>query len=329
MKFLLSTHSHYPKIGGTAGEQRLRRAYHQMDRGLMDSSALVAVLQSVTEQVVRDEEAADTDIVTGGLMSWKDPLTRMVENLEGIEINGLLRFFDTNFYFRQPVIVGKIAALRPIFVDEARHLQGLTNRVVKVVMTGPYTLARLSKVQTRYYPDLESVVEAFADILSLELEYLSDIPIQHVQIEEPALVQNPQDLPLVRVALEELSRHRGASQLWLSTYFGDCSSLYDAFQSLPVQYLLMDMTYSPTLPQIIREKGTNRTLALGLIDGRNTKLDSMDKVLGVMDYLSPVLGKEAILTTSSGLEYLPREKAREKLQLLKRIRQAWNSEVTP
>jgi len=58
-------------------------------------------------------------------------------------------------------------------------------------------------------------------------------------------------------------------------------------------------------------------LGLGLLDGRNTKLEDPDAVLRALDRILPrVQAEECYLTPSSGLEYLPRDRALAKLKRL-------------
>ena len=48
------------------------------------------------------------DYFTAGLMRFDDPVDAMVSLLKNVEKNGLVRFYDNNFYYRVPVIKGKL-----------------------------------------------------------------------------------------------------------------------------------------------------------------------------------------------------------------------------
>jgi 5-methyltetrahydropteroyltriglutamate--homocysteine methyltransferase len=66
-------------------------------------------------------------------------------------------------------------------------------------------------------------------------------------------------------------------------------------------------------------------LGLGLLDGRNTKLEDVDEVVRTLDRLLPQLrSQECYLNPSCGLEYLPRDRALRKLQRLVEIRKRIN-----
>ncbi len=77
-----------------------------------------------------------------------------------------------------------------------------------------------------------------------------------------------------------------------------------------------DFTYSPRLPDVIVRFGCEKDLGLGLVDGRNTRLESESEVLATLKKILPTVGSERVyLNPSCGLgEYLPRELAFKKLQ---------------
>jgi 5-methyltetrahydropteroyltriglutamate--homocysteine methyltransferase len=83
---------------------------------------------------------------------------------------------------------------------------------------------------------------------------------------------------------------------------------------MPVDLVGIDLTYGPKLADRIAEAGAPRTLVLGLVDGRNTKLETRDDLFRVLDRALPGLRGPVGLGPSCGLEFLPRERARAKLE---------------
>src|SRR5574337_1547113 len=104
MELLLANHSSYPRIGDDAGHQLLRRTIAQRDKGEKNDQEVRAAEDRMTELALQEQLEAGLDLVTDGQIRWYDPISHLAGKLEGVRINGLLRFFDTNFYFRQPVI---------------------------------------------------------------------------------------------------------------------------------------------------------------------------------------------------------------------------------
>src|SRR5438477_7012 len=144
MELILSNHSSYPRVGDSIEEQLLRRTIAQREKGEKTDADLGAAEDRMTEIALREQIDAGLDVVTDGLIRWYDPISHLAGKLAGIRIAGLLRFFDTNFYFRQPAVHARIERTRPLVVDEFLFAQRKSARPVKAVLTGPYTLARLS-----------------------------------------------------------------------------------------------------------------------------------------------------------------------------------------
>jgi 5-methyltetrahydropteroyltriglutamate--homocysteine methyltransferase len=143
-----------------------------------------------------------------------------------------------------------------------------------------------------------------------------------IQIDEPSLLKHPEDLPQAERSLKALSAAKGSSQLMLAVYFGDAAPFYDKLQALPVDALGLDFTYSPGLVEIVSARGSAKALALGLVDGRNTRLENPPTVAGQLEKIGRRLGSaRAWLSPSCGFEYLPRDRAQLKLRHLRTIRQ--------
>ncbi|KXB03211.1 hypothetical protein AKJ45_02235, partial [candidate division MSBL1 archaeon SCGC-AAA261F19] len=142
-----------------------------------------------------------------------------------------------------------------------------------------------------------------------------EIKAEEIQVDEPAILQNPDDMGILLENTQKIAEAAGRSRLLFHVYFGDSTPVYDDMQELPVDGLGLDFTYSPELPDKIEREGSEKELGLGLIDARNTKLESSEDIVPLLERLVPrVEGERAYLNPSCGIEYLPREKAFEKLR---------------
>lgn len=320
MQLILSSAGSYPRIGDAPDLQRHRRAYAQLERGEISAGEFTTIENEVVTGVIREQIEAGMEVVTDGLIRWYDPYSHFCRGLEGASINGLLRLFDTNCYFRQPVVKGPIRRKAAIILPEYEFARSVSPRPVKPVLTGPYTLARGSILEGGYRSAHELAL-AYAEVLAVEVRELSRAGAQLIQIDEPAIVRHPEDLNVLEAALAVVGRERGAARLLLHLSFGDVAPLYRDLQALPVEALGLDFTYSPKLPALIADLGSVKPLALGLIDARNTKLETKESVFPVLDAVLPALKTgPTYLTPSCGLEFLPRARARLKLETLKRLR---------
>ncbi len=319
MRMIVASAGSYPRIGDTPDTQRHRREYARRERGEVSEAEWQAVEDEVAREVIAEQAAVGLELLTDGQVRWYDPMSHLARPLAEVTIDGLLRYFDTNFYFRQPVVRGPIARRRPILLREFEVARAAAApREVKPVVTGPYSLAQASILEGGYR-SRRALAQAYAEVLAQEVADLARAGARLIQIDEPYLLQHPEDADVVREGLATLAAARGESRLACYTYFGDAVPLYDELQALPVDVLGLDFTYSPKLAARIAEAGSDKTLGLGLVDGRNTKPETPEGLYPVLDRVLPRLGQTAYLNPSCGLEFLPRDRARTKLETMARL----------
>ena len=321
MELILTHHSSYPRIGDSGDYQLLRRTIAQWEKSEKTDADLRAAQDRMTELALGDQIEAGLEIVTDGQVRWYDAISHLAGKLQGIRITGLLRFFDTNTYFRQPVVHGAIERTKPLAVEDFQFAKAKSSRPVKPVLTGPLTLARHS-IAADGKGGFERLVEGYTAALASEVADLAAAGASLIQIDEPSLLRHHEDLPQAERSLKALSAAKAGSQLMLAVYFGDPAPIYDQLQSLPIDALCLDFTYSPSLVEIVSARGSAKPLALGLVDGRNTRLENPQTVAGQLDKIGHRLGSaRAWLSPSCGFEYLPRDRAQLKLKHLQTIRQ--------
>jgi len=190
---------------------------------------------------------------------------------------------------------------------------------IKPVLTGPYTLGKFSLSEqsgngsSETFSSLESRVQAYAEILASEFEPLSQAGAELIQVDEPAAIKYPDDwaifeasLALLAQAREKIGNSGRKLEIALYVYFHDCAPLYEKLMALPVDIVGLDFTYSPNLVDIVASAGSLKWLGLGLIDGRNTKLEDPAHTARQVERMLPkIKDQRAFLGPSSGLEYLP------------------------
>ncbi len=301
----------YPKIPNRPRPARLRNAINRFDRGEMSTEELRAVEEDVTREVIDEQVEAGLDLITDGQIRWEDDQTYVARRLRGVSITGLVRYFDTNTYFRQPVVEGPVAWTEAITVADYRFAAKHSQRPVKAVMPGPYTLARLSRDE--HYGSLEGGVMGYAGALNQEARALQEAGAGFIQLNEPAILRHRGDLPLFRRAIERALE--GISvQRALYLYFGDMDGLYPQVLDLPIDVLGLDFVMGARNFELLKTAPFTKTLGLGLVDGRNTKMESVEQILEGLRRVQEVVPLDRVhLSPSCGLEFLPREAAQAKL----------------
>jgi 5-methyltetrahydropteroyltriglutamate--homocysteine methyltransferase len=323
MKYLLTTGAgSFPRTGEGEQGQKLRNAFHAFDNGRISKSELREIERGITVFSIFSQQKAGLDLITDGLINWHDPVSHIMGGISGVQPGPMVRFFDTNTYFRQPVIKSKVAGTIGTIIDEFVFARSVSSSPVKPVLTGPYTLTRLS-VNQAYANDLQ-LFEDVCHVIAAEVQALSKAGAPVIQIDEPFILHNPGDMPLLKALLEEIAAVKGDARLALYLYFGDASFIFEELQSLPVDILGLDFTYSRRLPEVIAATGNEKVLGLGIIDGRNTRMETADEVFPLLERIMALPGdKEYYLNPSCGLEYLPQSKAIAKLENMVKLRDAF------
>lgn len=313
--------SSYPKIPNRPRPARLRNALNRYDRGEITWDDVRRVMDEVTIEVIEEQVAAGLDLINDGFIRWEDEQTYIARALTNVKINGLIRYFDTNTYYREPVITGEVAWQRPILVDDWRFAAAHSPKPVKAVLTGPYTLARLSR--NAYYPTLADLAMAYARALNQEARALQEAGIPFLHVNEPAIVHHKTDYDIFQRALETLMAGITVES-GLYVYFGDVEGLYPRLLDLPFDLLGLDFVMGPQNFSVIRSAPFSKKLGAGLINARNTRMETVDALLAQLRQLAAVVPLDRVhLSPNCSLEFLPRETAQAKLiRMVEAARQA-------
>lgn len=303
----------YPRVGDAPGQQKLRKAIEARQKGDLNEAEFKAIEDDAVAQAVAEQAEAGVDVVTDGLIRWYDAVSHLWWKF-GVEGGSLVRWYDTNTYFRQPTVTALPRRNGDLVVGEFAFAKKQTSKPVKPVLTGPYTLARLSISTGPAWPAL---CDHLARLLADEVAALANAGATWVQIDEPEILRHPEDFNILTAALKTVAAKKGGAKLLVQTYFGNATPHAGKLLALPADAVGFDLSYSPGLIDAL--KSSKSAVALGCVDARNTKLENVDAVAKT---LKPLAGRDLILQPTTSLEYLPRDRARQKLALLPQIKKA-------
>lgn len=311
--------SHYPKLGDRSALQLLRQAIARVDRGEAGRDEIDRAADEMTIAAIRDQEEAGLDLITDGQIRWQDPITYLTQGLEGFRTTGLLRWFESNTYYRQPAVVGPVRWTRPILVADLEFARKHASRPVKAVVTGPYTIGTLSDAGELGHRGL---VLDLARALNRELRALAAARPEWIQVDEPAIVDNPsvryaRDFDLFREAMAILT-DGVAAPLALVTYHGHAADVPGLFD-LPFRLFGFDFVQGEANWRLLASWPRGRTLGLGVVDARNVRMEDEGWLGEQLVRAAEAAGADRVhVGPSCGLEFLPREAARRKLELVAR-----------
>ena len=302
----------YPKIPNRPRPARLRLAINRRDRGQITAEELAGVEDEVTVAVIQEQIDAGIDIVTDGQVRWDDDQTYVMRRMQGVEIGGLQRYLDTNTYYRQPEIVGEVRWQEPALGRDFTFAQGHSARPVKAILPGPYTLAALCL--DKHYGSRQKLAMALAAQLRHEVDALVQAGCQHIQVNDPVIVFHKDDIDIF-VAANRLLLDNVSAETAVYTWFGGAGPILPRLLDLPADVIGLDFVWGPDNWAAIKSARFDKKLGFGIVDARNTRLETPDQVSESVRRISEIVPPERLyVNPSCGLEYVPREVAFEKLR---------------
>lgn len=317
--FTLTTVSHYPKIGDTPEEQILRRALAQFDKKEIDEAELVRIKDEVTRSAIQEQIEAGMEVITDGQIRWNDPITYLAGQIKGFKLTGLLRYFDTNTFYRQPICEGELELPDSLVVKDFQFANAISSVPVKALLTGPFTLCKLS--QDRHYRDFEEFAGKVAEILGEEAQRLARVGATLIQFDEPAILQFKKEFPVFKKIWAKLARLLPEGiETTLFLNYGDLRDLYPQILELPVATLGLDLATAPENWRLLGKSPFTKKLLAGIVDARNTKMETEEELHERLERALDFVSAENLsVSPNYGLEFLPRESARKKLTHLSKI----------
>lgn len=323
-------------LGGYPRSERLRKTLRRLEEraeeGFMDA---LRVAWEDTVMILGAQLGAGLRTVVDPVVDWHDPLRPFAEAWRGVAVDGLLRWFDNNFFYRIPVFTDmpdpKRLVLAPRVIQIRRVLPGFAG--LKVVLPGPVTFARLSRNNTGR--SLEELAEAIAEILAREASKAAEAGAAVVQVDEPFLADldaGPDDAALAaeldsRILSEASSK--GAATRLAIPYNVPEPQVYEKLLDVRADYIVLDMADNPSKALgLLEAKGIGgHGLGAGVVQARDIYPDSYEKARDVLDRAVKAAGAEKLLiTTSAWLDLIPLEYALEKTRILAGIAERYRGE---
>ncbi|MBI3013857.1 MAG: hypothetical protein HYY65_02050 [Candidatus Tectomicrobia bacterium] len=299
----------YPK---TIGDQKLRRALREADR--QGPGALDQTYKEVTRLTIEEQAGLGLDLVSDGCVRWDDEVTYLAKGLAGVTVNGLVRYFDTNVYYRKPIAQGKVSWKAPVLVSDFQFASSCSPVPIKVIVTGPFTLSKLSSAPA--YPREDDFLEDLSTSLNAELLTLQAQGVKFLHVNEPAILQFPEEMPRFQRAMKRLFEGIRASTT-LYFYFGDATPVLNDLLDFPVEEVGFDFTYTPDAARLLKGRSLDRRFLAGIMDARNTRLESRDEIFQALEQiLTAVKPGSLSVAPSANLEFLPLDRCRNKVRNL-------------
>ena len=261
-------------VGSFGKPEYLQKARNANARGKVSDGELLELEKKATEEWIRRQEEIDLDILVDGEMYRGDMVAYFAERLDGFKIGGLVRSYG-NRYYHKPVIASKVSRPKPMTVDWFRYTQSLTDRPVKGMLTGPYTMLDWSYNEA--YPTRRDAALALAEVVRQEAEDLERAGAKYIQIDEPAIHARPEELPIAIEAMALVTQNLKAKTISHICY-GDFAAIYPGVLKLAVDQLDLAMhNYEYRWLDLFDKDPFTKELAIGVVDVHSHRLETVDE----------------------------------------------------
>jgi 5-methyltetrahydropteroyltriglutamate--homocysteine methyltransferase len=270
--------------------------------------------------VLDDQREAGLDRVVEGQLRWDDMLAHPLAVCPSVETGGIVRYYDNNNFYREVSVVSDLEPTGDVAAELAAARAELDDEALQAVLPGPYSLADLATDE--HYGDDAEFLDAVAEFLAAEAAEFPDH--ETLFLLEPSLVTTPPGDGADERASEAIDVVAEATDadVVVHTYWGAIEEkVYAHLLDAGIDAVGVDLVAGDRDATVyaLAEYGTTDDLALGLVDGQNTRVESAGTVRERVDWTLDRIHADPdtlYLTSNTELFYLPVSRYREKLATL-------------
>ncbi len=277
---------------------------------------------------IRLQEKAGLDVIYDGEQDRTEMYEHAIAHSYGFEFRGLVRAFD-NKYYKKAAVTGVPHITDHWHTQELLRLQGLTEKKIKVPITGSYTIAAWSfdehyalKGEIGTSEGLEKnkkaredfVLDVARNLIRPNLEELIRRGAKWIQIDEPAATTIPSEVPLFVKAFNESVRGLTGAEFSVHICYSDYELLFPHITKMEncAQYSLelanRDLRELGVkegerpgyeILKRFREYQIPSRIGLGVVDIHSDFLETPELVRDRILYAAKVLGSPDLINPSS------------------------------
>jgi 5-methyltetrahydropteroyltriglutamate--homocysteine methyltransferase len=286
---------------------------------------LAQAQDDATVVAIRAQEQAGLDIVTDGEIRRESYSNRFATALEGVDIDNPGTALDRSGHPNPvPRVVGPIRRKHAVQVDDLLFLKRHTQRLAKVTVPGPFTMAQQAQVE--YYDGSRELAALdYAAAVNQEIRDLFANGADIVQLDEPYMQARPEEaraygLKALNRALEGVT-----GTLAVHICFGYAAIIHQR----PSGYSFLPELAGCSCTQVSIEtaqsnldcavlgKLAGKKILLGVLDLSDMNPETPEQVAARIRRALPYVdAKNIVVAPDCGMKYLPREVADAKLRAM-------------
>ncbi len=301
-------------VGSFPKPPELKEARREHREGELSRDALDDMAREKTRFWIEKQEELGLDVLVDGEQYRGDMATFFASHLTGFEIGGLVRSYG-NRYYRKPIVTGDVRWDGPMTVEWWQYAQEQTDRPVKGILTGPYTMMDWSF--NEHYENRAKTAHALADALRGEVEALIDAGCRIVQIDEPAGSVRTEEIPLLIEVMERMTEGLDAYFITHMCY-GNFQNIYPEMLDLAVHNIDLELSNSQLdMLDVFEEEPFTKDLTFGAVDVHDHRIEEEDVVRDrIASALEVIPGDQVWVDPDCGLKTRTVDEAIGKLEVI-------------
>lgn len=314
----------FPRIGV---KRELKRAIENYWKGNIPKEEVFDIAKDLRKRHWQLQKENGIDLVPVGDFSFYDHILDMTAalgavperfSLEGEKVDietyfdmargkgtsgamEMTKWFDTNYHY----IVPEFSSNQTFKLSSEKIFEETNEAIeegfkVKSILPGPLSyifLGKETEEKFNRFEHLDSILKVYEEILSR----LSS-SCEWVQLDEPILVLDldTEIKEYFKKTYKRLTKAAGQMRILLATYFGSLGTNEELALSLPVSCIHLDLVRAPRqLDSVLKNIGPDKTLSLGIVNGRNIWKTNFDVAVSTVKKASESLSKERVMVAPS------------------------------
>ncbi|MEA2507290.1 MAG: 5-methyltetrahydropteroyltriglutamate--homocysteine methyltransferase [Actinomycetota bacterium] len=313
-------------VGSLPKPSYLLEARSKKARGKIDVEELRNLEQRATKEWIEFQNSIDTDLVVDGEQYRGDMVAYFAEEMPGLEIGGLVRSYG-NRYYRKPIAIGAVGRDHPLTVDWWQFAQALTDKPVKGMLTGPYTICDWSF--NEHYDNRRDFVLDLARAIRDEALDLERAGARYIQIDEPAASTRMDELDLVIEAMKIVTEPLSVHTITHICY-GDFHNAYPKMLEIPVDQIDLEFANSEyALLDAFERAPFDKYIGLGVVDVHSHVIETVEEIAdGIRRSLRYIPAERMFVDPDCGLKTRTVDEAKKLLTHVKQAVDFVRSEVS-
>jgi 5-methyltetrahydropteroyltriglutamate--homocysteine methyltransferase len=283
-----------------------------------EGEEITGAYERARQEVVSLQTDAGLDRISEGQLRWDDMLAHPLAVHDSVETRGIVRYYDNNNFYREPVVTGDLTTDGDV-TAELDAASDLVDAGLQAVLPGPYSLADLATDE--HYGDDAAFLSAITDFLIGEVEQFPDV--ETLFLLEPSLVESPPEDGEDERASEAIDAVASAidAEVITHTYWGAIEEkTYAHLMDADIDAIGFDLVADHDKNVYnVQEYGTKDAVALGVVDGQNTRIESPETIRDRIDWFEAQTNTAydtVYATTNTETFYLPVNKFADKIESL-------------